>query len=105
MLCTIRGIIGHAVHVEQMLAQLAESGDGLAVNVGEQELPIPAETVAERPGLRAYAGRTIGLGIRPEHLREAIRLDEADRVALARAASMHQGGGPPEVSRHLNVDP
>jgi multiple sugar transport system ATP-binding protein len=27
--------------------------------------------VAERPGLRAYAGRTIGLGIRPEHLREA----------------------------------
>jgi MFS family permease len=40
-----------------------------------------------------------------EHLREAIRLDEADRVALARAAAMHQGNGPPEVSRHLNVDP
>ena len=51
--------------------QLAENGGGLAVKVGEQELPIPAEMVAERPGLRAYAGRTIGLGIRPEHLREA----------------------------------
>ena len=52
-------------------AKLAESGDGLAAHVGEQRVPIPAEMVAERPGLRAYAGRTIGLGIRPEHLREA----------------------------------
>ena len=51
-------------------AQVTENGAGLAVQVGEQELPIPAEMVAERPGLRAYAGRTIGLGIRPEHLRE-----------------------------------
>jgi Transmembrane secretion effector len=39
-----------------------------------------------------------------EHLREEIRLDEADRTALARAA-LHQGDGPPEASRHLNVDP
>ncbi len=52
-------------------AQVAESGDGLAVRAGEQEIPIPAEMVAERPGLRAHVGRTVGLGIRPEHLREA----------------------------------
>jgi multiple sugar transport system ATP-binding protein len=54
-------------------AQLAESGDGLAVHVGQQELPIPAEMVAERPGLRASAGRTIGLG----RLRGTIRATEA----------------------------
>jgi Transmembrane secretion effector len=40
-----------------------------------------------------------------EHLREATRLDEADRAALARAAAMHRGEEPPEASRHLNVDP
>jgi hypothetical protein len=40
-----------------------------------------------------------------EHLREANRLDEADRAVLARVAEMHQGDGPPEASRHLNVDP
>jgi multiple sugar transport system ATP-binding protein len=51
-------------------ARLAESGDGLAVHVGRQEVPIPPEMVAERPALRAYAGRTIGVGIRPEHLHE-----------------------------------
>jgi MFS family permease len=40
-----------------------------------------------------------------EHLREATRLDEADRAVLARAAAMHRGDAPPEASRHLNVDP
>ncbi|MBL6457429.1 MFS transporter [Belnapia sp. T6] len=40
-----------------------------------------------------------------EHLREATRLDEADRTALARAAAMHHGDEPPKASRHLNVDP
>jgi quinol monooxygenase YgiN len=40
-----------------------------------------------------------------EHLREEIRLDEADLAILARAAAMHRGDQPPEASRHLNVDP
>jgi hypothetical protein len=40
-----------------------------------------------------------------EHLREEIRLDEADRAALARAVAMHRDGEPPQVSRYLNVDP
>jgi multiple sugar transport system ATP-binding protein len=60
-------------------AGLAESGGGLSVQVGAQEVAIPAEVVAERPGLRAYTGRTVGLGIRPEHLRE---LDGDGRARL-----------------------
>jgi hypothetical protein len=40
-----------------------------------------------------------------DHLREATRLDEADRAALARVAAMHHDDEPPETSRHLNVDP
>jgi MFS family permease len=40
-----------------------------------------------------------------DHLREATRLDEGDRAALARAITMHYGDEPPETSRHLNVDP
>ncbi len=38
-----------------------------------------------------------------EHLREASRLTEADRAALARAAALHAGDGPPEASRYVNV--
>lgn len=40
-----------------------------------------------------------------EHLREAGRLDAADRHALARAAGFQTGEGPPEAARYLTVQP
>ena len=40
-----------------------------------------------------------------EHLREAERLTEGDRAALARAAALHRADTPPEASRYLNVPP
>ncbi len=40
-----------------------------------------------------------------EHLREAGRLDAADRAALARAAAFHQGEEPPEATRYIAVPP
>ena len=40
-----------------------------------------------------------------EHLREEMRLDEADLATLARAAALHRGDQPPEASRHVNVNP
>jgi multiple sugar transport system ATP-binding protein len=52
-------------------ATLAETADGLAARVGDQELTVPAEVVAVRPALRAYVGRRVGLGIRPEYMSEA----------------------------------
>ncbi|WP_372618844.1 MFS transporter [Falsiroseomonas sp.] len=39
------------------------------------------------------------------HLREEGRLTETDRAALARAAALHHGEGPPEAVRYLNVMP
>ncbi|MBR0645815.1 MFS transporter [Plastoroseomonas hellenica] len=40
-----------------------------------------------------------------EHLREAGRLDAADRATLARAAAFHKGDGAPEATRYLNLQP
>ncbi len=38
-----------------------------------------------------------------EHLREAARLTEEDRAALARAVALHRGEGPPEAARYLDL--
>jgi multiple sugar transport system ATP-binding protein len=47
-------------------AQFEERRDGICVAFGPHELSVPAEIARERPALRAYAGRTLALGIRPE---------------------------------------
>jgi quinol monooxygenase YgiN len=40
-----------------------------------------------------------------DHLREADRLTDYDRAALARAAALHRADTPPEAGRYLNVAP
>ena len=44
---------------------------GLAVKLGDQELTVPSDIAARRPALAGYAGRTLAVGIRPEHLEDA----------------------------------
>jgi multiple sugar transport system ATP-binding protein len=49
-----------------------ERGDGaLVCRVAGQPLHVPAELLRARPGLEAYAGKTVGFGIRPEQLEDA----------------------------------
>jgi multiple sugar transport system ATP-binding protein len=52
-------------------ARLDADQRGVVAHVGDQLLDVLPEIVADRPALRSYAGRTVGLGIRPEHLRVA----------------------------------
>ena len=51
-------------------AQLERVDGGLVCRVGAQELALPPAKAADSE-LQAYVGRTIGLGIRPEHFRDA----------------------------------
>jgi multiple sugar transport system ATP-binding protein len=48
-------------------ARVERADGGLAARVGEQALTVPSSAQS----LEAYVGRTVGLGIRPEHLRDA----------------------------------
>ncbi len=52
-------------------ATVERRADGIAVKLGDQELPVPDEVARRRPALAGYAGRTLALGIRPEHLEDA----------------------------------
>ncbi|HZQ64440.1 MAG TPA: sn-glycerol-3-phosphate ABC transporter ATP-binding protein UgpC [Gaiellaceae bacterium] len=52
-------------------AGLERHDGGLVCRVAGQALEIPAGVAQARPGLEAYAGKTVGLGIRPEQLEDA----------------------------------
>jgi multiple sugar transport system ATP-binding protein len=52
-------------------AKVERRGDGLALELGDQELPVPDDVVRRRPALAGYAGRALAVGIRPEHLEDA----------------------------------
>jgi multiple sugar transport system ATP-binding protein len=77
-------------------AVLERDDGGLACRVGAQRLALPAETVQARPELERYAGRTIGLGIRPEQLDDA-QLGDA-------AAAGGDGGGTTLRGKVLTVE-
>jgi multiple sugar transport system ATP-binding protein len=53
-------------------ADVVRGDNGIAVRVGDQELPVPEDVTRRRPALSGYAGRKLALGIRPEHLEDAI---------------------------------
>jgi len=53
-------------------ADVMRGDGGVAVRIGDQELPVPEEVVRRRPALSGYAGRKLALGIRPEHLEDGI---------------------------------
>jgi multiple sugar transport system ATP-binding protein len=52
-------------------ASVERRDGGIACKLGDQELPIPEDLVRSHPALQGYAGRTLAVGIRPEHLEDA----------------------------------
>ncbi len=67
--------------------------DGSRLVVGSSHVDLPRDVTAERPGLRAYAGRRLAVGIRPEEVREASGWDGArlrGRILLVEALGAEQ---------------
>jgi multiple sugar transport system ATP-binding protein len=52
-------------------AKVERNDGGLAVRLGDQELAVPEDVAQRRQALAGYAGRSLGVGIRPEHLEDA----------------------------------
>jgi multiple sugar transport system ATP-binding protein len=65
----VAGFIGSPA-MNLVEAQLTDGG-GLTARFGPHDLRVPDEVVVGRPGLRAYEGRKVALGIRPEDLEDA----------------------------------
>jgi multiple sugar transport system ATP-binding protein len=65
----VAGFIGSPA-MNLVEATLGVDGDRLLVEFGGNRLAVDPQALAERPALRAYAGRRLILGIRPEDLED-----------------------------------
>jgi multiple sugar transport system ATP-binding protein len=74
-------------------AQLHQRGEALVAHVGEQQLPVPQSVVAARPALGSYVGRTLALGIRPEHIEDAAIAGQNGRPRLVGQAMLTEALG------------
>jgi len=73
--------------------------EGATAYVGGQQIPIPDGVIASRQGLTRYSGRTVGLGVRPEHLRDL----DGQRASLRGIVRATEALGS-ELLVHLEVD-
>jgi multiple sugar transport system ATP-binding protein len=83
-------------------ATVQQRGDGLVLDFGDSELPVPDGVARRRPSLAGYASRSLAVGIRPEHLEDAavarnggVRMH--GRVLLTEALGS-------EILAHVEVD-
>jgi multiple sugar transport system ATP-binding protein len=66
----VGGFIGSPA-MNMLDAKIVASNGDLSAQIGEQSIKLGAETLEQRPGLKAYSGRDVIIGIRPEDLEDA----------------------------------
>jgi multiple sugar transport system ATP-binding protein len=66
----VGGFIGSPA-MNMLDATIQQSNGDLKATIGEQSISLGQETISQRPGLKAYAGKQVIIGIRPEDLEDA----------------------------------
>jgi multiple sugar transport system ATP-binding protein len=66
----VGGFIGSPA-MNMLDSEIVPSNGGIGAKVGEQTISLGAETLEQRPGLKAFEGKHVILGIRPEDLEDA----------------------------------
>jgi multiple sugar transport system ATP-binding protein len=84
-------------------AKLERDGDGLVCRVGSATLKLPASVLSARPALAGYAGRSIAVGIRPEALDHAGRMNGDDGDRLRGIVHVVEALGPEQLA-HVEVE-
>jgi multiple sugar transport system ATP-binding protein len=66
----VGGFIGSPA-MNMLDATIERANGDMRATIGEQTIALGEETTAQRPGLKAYAGKQVIIGIRPEDLEDA----------------------------------
>ncbi len=99
----VGGFIGSPA-MNMIEATLERANGGLTAVTGSQRVALGDETLSARPGLRAYEGKTVVLGIRPEDLEDAALEPDtpADRRLKGKIVLREALGA--EIMAHFAVD-
>jgi multiple sugar transport system ATP-binding protein len=83
---------------------LYEAGlDGAKVRFGSHSIDLPESVFATRPGLKAYSGRNLIVGIRPEDIDDAAVTDKRGYVEISAPVTLVESLGA-ETMVHLAID-
>ncbi len=98
----VGGFIG-SPSMNMLDAAIAQQNGGLTATIGEQTIALGSETIAQRPGLKAYAGKRVVIGIRPEDLEDAAIATDApaDRILTGRLELREALGS--EIMAHFAI--
>ncbi len=97
----VGGFIGSPA-MNMLEARLEQRNGGLVALLGDQPVPVSAETADERPALRAYEGRPVIVGIRPEDLEDST-LAPAELPTLQGTVRLREALGS-DVMVHFDVE-
>ena len=87
----VGGFIGSPA-MNMLDATIEQSNGDLRAKIGKQVVSLGAETLEHRPGLKAYAGKPVIIGIRPEDLEDAALVTGAPRRPDAARPPRAAGG-------------
>jgi multiple sugar transport system ATP-binding protein len=99
----VGGFIGSPA-MNMLEADLRRSDGTFSVSVGGQRLTLDNEAIANRPALESYDGKTVIIGIRPEHLEDAaLAQTSGDGRVLKGKVVLTEALGS-EIMTHVAVD-
>jgi multiple sugar transport system ATP-binding protein len=84
-------------------AQLSRSGDDLLAEIGDQTLQLVPQSFADPGALERYVGRTVALGLRPEHIEDAAIAQDAPEERRLRAVVRNVEALGSELIAHLEI--
>lgn len=99
----VAGFIGSPA-MNLLEATVRADNGTLTVEAGSQQIPLSRETLAYRPALRAYEGKGVVLGIRPEDLEDAALAGETEHGAYIFGIVHLREALGSEVDVHVVVD-
>ena len=99
----VGGFIGSPA-MNMLDATIERANGGLVAKAGKQSVALGEETLSARPGLKAYEGKKVILGIRPEDLEDAsLATDTPDNQRLNGTVELLEALGS-EIMAHFSVE-